>query len=234
MALLNGRAQGLLQQRRVIPDLRQLDRLPSPFLHEGAQHGGVKLDDSPRPGLIPRLDQLVSRGNDGDPGPRLDRNHGVAGRQERAQIVRPQPVRARQEHLRGHHVLPHQAHVVPRRHRFQDLHALVIHLPHLLDHDHGIGPQGKRVAGVYIAETALDALPVGNALESLGGEFGRAEGIFGAHADSVHGRGVVMGRRDAGKDGLRGDAVQRVRNADRLMLELARIDPLQEQLARLF
>ena len=59
---------------------------------------------------------------------------------------------ARQKQFRGDHIFADQTHVVPRRHGFEYLHRALIDLMHFFDHDHGVGPGGKRVAGVDVFE----------------------------------------------------------------------------------
>ena len=59
---------------------------------------------------------------------------------------------ARQKQFRGDYIFADQTHVVPRRHRLEDLQRALIDLVHFLDHDHGIGPGRKRVAGVDVFE----------------------------------------------------------------------------------
>ena len=44
--------------------------------------------------------------------------------------------------------------------------------------------------------------------ECLADEFRRAESVFGAHANAVHRGGVIMGRGNFRKDGLRSNAIE--------------------------
>ena len=59
---------------------------------------------------------------------------------------------ARQKQFRGDDIFADQTHVVPRRHGLEDLQRVLIDLVHFLDHDHGVGPARKRVAGVDVCE----------------------------------------------------------------------------------
>ena len=44
----------------------------------------------------------------------------------------------------------------------------------------------------------------------LADKFGRAKGVLGAHANAVHGRGVIVRRRNLREDRLRGNTIEAV------------------------
>ena len=67
---------------------------------------------------------------------------------QRAHINRPQLMVDLQDGFGGHHVLAHQAHMLPGRDRGIDQQRLLIGLIDIFDHDDGVGILGQRVAGV--------------------------------------------------------------------------------------
>ncbi len=138
---LDGRpAERLMQRIGIVFHFGILDRHAAPLPHEGRQHSRVEFDNRSRLGLLARLDQLVPRRNDPHSRMGLHRYRRVPTGQQRAQIVGPQAVGARQKQFRGDYVLAHQSHVVPGRHRLENLHGSVIELADFFDHDDGIGP----------------------------------------------------------------------------------------------
>ena len=154
--------------------------------------------------------------DDGDAGPRGDRNGDVTRGEERADVVRADAVAARQQQLGGDDVLADQSHVLPRCGGGAQRDALGSGRVDVLDHHHRVGPRRERMSGVDVGELAFvlatnAALPLpprrraGLRRESqlAGSRLAGAEGVHRAHRDAVHRRSVVVRHRDAREDGLR-------------------------------
>ena len=178
----------------------------APLFDKGAGHPRVELDDPSRLGRLARFNQLRAGRNDANRWSGQDRNRGVSGGQQGAEVVRPQGVAARQQRLGGDDVLADQADVLPGRGGVSDFHLGVALPEHLLDHDDRVGPGRQRAAGVHILKrAAVGAGPPGVGLgrgQAEGRELTRPKGILGAHRNAVHGRPVVVGGGQHGEDGL--------------------------------
>ena len=157
----------------------------------------------------------------------------MARRQHGPQVVGSQTVVARQQQLGRHHVLTHQAHVLPGGGGLVDGHGVPALVAHLLDHDHRVGPGRQRLAGVQPGEAPFGVVLVREQPELPGREFGGPEGILRAHADAVHGGAVVVGRGDPGEHRLGCDPVQGLAHVHRLVIQVRAVDTAQEQLPRL-
>ena len=182
------------------------------FLGLCAQHQRVVLDDVARLQLAAGGDQFGARGLDGDARPPVDGDLRVPAAGDRAQVLGPQPVVGGQHQFGGDHVLAHGPHIGPRRAGREDLDvigAVLLHGLGMLDHDDRVHAVGQGVAGVdghgLLAHAQQD-----------GAGLGGAACVLAAHGVAVHGRGVVVGRRDPRPDRLGGDAVQRLDEWDGL------------------
>ena len=143
-------------------------------------------------------DQLGAGGEDGDARPAVDRHGRVAAAGDRPQILRPQAV------VGGQHQLAWPP--CPRPSAARSARAGVAAMISMaspaggrdelrvLDLDHGVGGGRQRVARVHVDRPATPTA----SRERL--RLGGAAGLLGAHGVAVHGRGVVVGRRDARPD----------------------------------
>ncbi len=69
---------------------------------------------------------------------------------------------------------------------------------------------GKRIAGIDISERAGIGRIRARQRKFLSNKFRGAESILRAHANAVHGGGVIMRRRNLCEDRLRGDPIKSV------------------------
>ncbi len=100
--------------------------------------------------------------------------------------------------------------MIPGRYRLEDFHRMLIDLVHLLDHDDRIGPRRQCVPGIHVFEDGGSGRLGASQFQLLSGEFRGAEGILRAHTNSVHGRRMIMRRRNLCEDGPRGDPIERL------------------------
>ena len=210
IALGTGALERRPQQLLIVAGARIPDRHTAPFADESRQHRRIEIDHRAWRRFLAGLNQLITGGNDADPRPRLDPHRRMTGRQQRAQIVGAQPMGTGQQQLGGDDVFTDQAHMIPRRHRFENLDGGRIDLVHFLDHDDGVGPGRQRVTGIDIAKS-IGTRRIGiDQCEFLADELRRAEGLFRAHADPIHRRGMIMRRGDLGEHRLGGNPVEGV------------------------
>ena len=126
---------------------------------------------------------------------------------QRAQIDGPQLMIDLQDGLRRHHILAHQAHVLPGRDRGVDQKAAIAGLIDMLDHDHGVGLLRQGIAG--IDRVRLPSQPKAKSLC-----FPRVAGIGSSDGIAVHSRAMIMRRRQFGSHRSGGDAPQRLVKRD--------------------
>ena len=191
-------ADGRLDALVIVRDDGIARRLAAPFAHLGRQHERVVFDNVARLEaiLIDLLDRHQFRAGRDDRHARLaahvDRRMSAPG--NRAQVNRRQDMIGRQHQFGGDHVLAHRAHRCPRRDAGLNLDAtaggLIADGLRLLDHDDGIGPGGKRIAGVHVLR-----LSARTKLESHRRGLRRAERVGRAHGVAIHRAGVIARRR---------------------------------------
>ncbi len=200
-----GLGHGVLDQLVAVLHLGQDERLGPALGHQGGQEGAVGLDDVAGAGwtlfrLLPG-EQLGAGGDDGHPRALERFDAEDPGGEQGREVGRGQAVVVRQDHLAGHHVLAHLAHVLPGEGGGLDLGGLGAGLVHLLDHDDRVAALGQGLASVDGVD--LLAQP-----EFQGAFLAGPEGGAGLDRQAVHGRGVVAGRGEIGVDRLGRDPAQ--------------------------
>ena len=159
-------------------------------------HDGSGLGRALGLGVAP-VHELLAGGDDGDPGDLQHFNFEDPGGEQRGQIGGGEAVMVGEQHLLGHHVLAHPAHVLPGEGGRPKLHGVLVRLVHLLDHHHRVGARGQGVAGVHRVGLLAQ-------LQQRRVFVVRAIAVRGQDGHAVHGRRVVarggeFGEKPAGR-----------------------------------